>query len=86
MKRVSRRFPHNFTPPTREQLRFFQEAAERFRQRAPWEFLYDRPLVAIEDLTGGEVAYAIITGYSGDPDDNPGVRLHLGNEGLRGWQ
>lgn len=67
------------TPPTADQLLLFRKAAEELRDRAPWEFMYDRPIIAVEHPFEAETFYCSVEDAQ---EGSPGVRIYRGEDGL----
>ncbi|MDX2285683.1 MAG: hypothetical protein NW241_16055 [Bacteroidia bacterium] len=66
-----------------ERWRALLELSFRFRNLAPWEWMYDSDLFGVRNRNTGEVGYCCILGRSGQA---PGLAVYKGLEGLHSFE
>lgn len=71
------------TEPTEAQWRALYQAAAAFRDLAPWAWMTDRDLFAVEDPATGEVGYGGVMGSGGQEF---GLHVFIGAEGFDGFR
>jgi len=67
--------------PSLEEWRSLYEAAIRFKEASPWEWMTDDQIFGIEDPETGQVGYVSVTGMLGE---HFSLSLYLDAEGLYG--
>jgi hypothetical protein len=68
--------------PTLEEYRQLYEAALAFKQKAPWEWMYDDEIFGVRNPETGQIGYASIMGHMGE---HLALALYLGSQGLYGY-
>ena len=69
--------------PTRAQWQALYEVAVAFRDLAPWRWLEEEDLFAVEDPSTGEVGYCDVLGMGGQEF---GLAVFLGSEGFAAYR
>jgi hypothetical protein len=67
--------------PSLDEQRALYAAAVRFKEVAPWQWMYDSDLFGVQDPNGGETGYCCITGNLGE---HLALVVYQGSEGLAG--
>jgi hypothetical protein len=70
------------TEPTQAQWQALYQAAAAFRDLAPWVWMTDKDLFAVEDPVTGEVGYGGVMGSGGQEF---GLHVFIGAEGFDGF-
>ena len=68
--------------PSNETWQKLYAAAGQFKSLAPWEWMWDSDMVAVQDSAGNEVGYCVVLGRNGEFF---GLDVSLGEEGLEGY-
>jgi len=69
--------------PTHAQWQTLYQAAAAFRELAPWTWMTDQDLFAVEDPATGEVGYGGVMGSGGQEF---GLHVFIGAEGFDGFR
>jgi hypothetical protein len=73
--------PKRTPNPTEQEWRELYQAAEAFKQLAPWEWMVDSDIFGVQNPETDEIGYCCVMGNLGE---HFALGLYLGPEGLRG--